>query len=87
LFKSEGKAPRQREDSKFKMLDDNEFDALAAKILASKGIKNELTDELSELEVDDDGEDEEDENELGFNSYGDSTDEMDMDGFVEDKQP
>jgi hypothetical protein len=87
LFKSEGKAPRQREDSKFKMLDDNEFDALAAKILASKGIKNELTDELSELEVDDDGEVEEDEDELGFNSYGDSTDDMDMDGFVEDKQP
>jgi hypothetical protein len=46
-----------------------------------------LTDELSELEVDDDGEVEEDEDELGFNSYGDSTDDMDMDGFVEDKQP
>ncbi|MFZ9970100.1 MAG: IS1096 element passenger TnpR family protein [Bacteroidia bacterium] len=42
LVKSEGKAPRQREDSKFKMLDDNEFDALAAKILAAKGIKDEL---------------------------------------------
>ncbi len=87
LFKSEGKAPRQREDSKFKLLDDNEFDALAAKILATKGIKNELTAELSELEVDEDDSEDEDEDELGFNSYGDSTDEMDMDGFVEDKQP
>lgn len=87
LFKSEGKAPRQREDSKFKLLDDNEFDALAAKILATKGIKNELTAELSELEVDEDDSEDEDEDELGFKSYGDSTDEMDMDGFVEDKQP
>jgi hypothetical protein len=69
------------------MLDDNEFDALAAKILASKGIKNELTAELIELEVDDEGGDAEDEDELGFNSYGDSTDEMDLDGFVEEKQP
>lgn len=69
------------------MLDDNEFDALAAKILAAKGIKNELDQELSELEVDDDDDDEEDEDELGFNSYGDSTDEMDFDGFGEDKQP
>ena len=69
------------------MLDDNEFDALAAKILASKGINNELTAELIELEVDDEGDDGEDEDELGFNSYGDSTDEMDLDGFVEEKQP
>ena len=87
LAKSEGKAPRQREDSKFKLLDDNEFDALAAKILAAKGIKNELDAELSELEVDDEDDDEDDEDELGFNSYGDSTDEMDFDGFGEDKQP
>lgn len=86
LFKSEGKAPRQREDSKFKLLDDNEFDALASKILATKGIKNELADELSELEVDDD-DDEDDDDELGFNSYGDSTDDMDMDGFGEEKRP
>lgn len=61
LFRSEGKAPRQREDSKFKMLDDNEFDALAAKILASKGIQNELTQEFSELETDATDEDEDDE--------------------------
>ncbi len=61
LFRSEGKAPRQREDSKFKMLDDNEFDVLAAKILASKGIQNELTQEFSELETDATDEDEDDE--------------------------
>ncbi len=61
LFRSEGKAPRQREDSKFKMLDDSEFDALAAKILASKGIQNELTQEFSELETDAEEEDEDDE--------------------------
>lgn len=60
LFRSEGKAPRQREDSKFKMLDDGEFDALAAKILASKGIQNELTQEFSELETDAVDEDEDD---------------------------
>lgn len=61
LFRSEGKAPRQREDSKFKMLDDGEFDVLAAKILASKGIQNELTQEFSELETDAADEDEDDE--------------------------
>ncbi len=49
VFRSEGKAPRQREDSKFKMLDDSEFDAIAAKILANKGIKNELTDEFNQF--------------------------------------
>ena len=47
----------------------------------------EITAELIELEVDDEGGDAEDEDELGFNSYGDSTDEMDLDGFVEEKQP
>jgi hypothetical protein len=60
LYRSEGKAPRQREDSKFKMLDDNEFDTLAAKILASKGIKNELTEEFDKFGIDEeDGEDDE----------------------------
>lgn len=49
VFRSEGKAPRQREDSKFKMLDDSEFDAIAAKILANKGIKNELTEEFNQF--------------------------------------
>jgi hypothetical protein len=61
LFRSEGKAPRQREDSKFKMLDDGEFDVLAAKILASKGIQNELNQEFSALETDAIDEDEDDE--------------------------
>ena len=73
IVKSEGKAPRQREDSKFKMLDDNEFDALAAKILATKGIKNELTSEFQALEVDgidvdteDEEEQEDDDTNLGI---------------------
>jgi hypothetical protein len=83
LIKSEGKAPRQREDSKFKMLDDSEFDALAAKILASKGISNELTAEMEGLEVDAE-DDEDDDDEFGFNSYGDNTDDMNMDGFSEE---
>ncbi len=64
IVKTEGKAPRQREDSKFKMLDDNEFDALAAKILATKGIKNELTSEFNALEVDGLDEDADDDDEL-----------------------
>jgi hypothetical protein len=62
LVKSEGKSPRQREDSKFKMLDDSEFDVIAAKILASKGIQNELTAEFNSLEqegVDSDEDDDE----------------------------
>jgi hypothetical protein len=77
LFRSEGKAPRQREDSKFKMLDDSEFDALAAKILASKGIQNELTQEFSALETDAADEDEDDE-------FGDD-DEMEDDLGYEDQ--
>jgi hypothetical protein len=77
LFRSEGKAPRQREDSKFKMLDDSEFDALAAKILASKGIQNELTQEFSALETDAADEDEDDE-------FGDD-DEMEDDLGYEDE--
>ena len=56
IHKSEGKAPRQREDSKFKMLDDSEFDALAAKILASKGIKNDLTEEFNQFGIDEEDE-------------------------------
>jgi hypothetical protein len=62
LVKSEGKSPRQREDSKFKMLDDSEFDVIAAKILASKGIQNELTAEFNSLEQEGvDSDDDEDE--------------------------
>jgi hypothetical protein len=77
LFRSEGKAPRQREDSKFKMLDDSEFDALAAKILASKGIQNELTQEFSALETD--AEEEEDDDEFGLD------DDLDEDLGYEDE--
>jgi hypothetical protein len=81
IFRSEGKAPRQREDSKFKMLDDNEFDTLAAKILASKGIKNELSEEFERFGIDEeDGEgdnfDEESEDDDDF-SFGTDTEEAD----------
>ncbi len=74
VIKSEGIAPRQREDNKFKLLDDNEFDELAAKILASKGIQNELTAEFGGLEVadnensDDDDEFSDSENDLSEES-------------------
>lgn len=81
VFRSEGKAPRQREDSRFKMLDDNEFDALAAKILAAKSGKNIMEGAEEEL-VDDD--ETEDDDELGLNEYGEGTDDdFGMDGFSE----
>jgi hypothetical protein len=81
VFRSEGKSPRQREDSRFKMLDDNEFDALAAKILAAKTGKNIMEGAEEELL---DEEDEEDDDDLGLNEYGDSPDdEFGMDGFSE----
>jgi hypothetical protein len=81
LFRSEGKSPRQREDSRFKMLDDNEFDALAAKILAAKAGKNIMEGAEEELL---DEQDDEDDDDLGLNEYGDSPDdEFGMDGFSE----
>lgn len=81
VYRSEGKAPRQREDSRFKMLDDNEFDALAAKILAAKTGKNIMEGAEEELVAD---EDEEDEDDLGLNEYGEGTDDdFGMDGFSE----
>jgi hypothetical protein len=86
VFKSEGKAPRQREDSKFKMLDDNEFDALAAKILAAKGAKNVMEGAEEELVADADSDDAEDStDEFGFDELNNSTDgEFGMeDGFTE----
>ena len=83
LYKSEGKAPRQREDSRFKLLDDNEFDALAAKILAAKGAKNLMEGAEEEL-VEDEGDEEEDSDEFGFNDLeGNSDTEFGMDGFSE----
>lgn len=81
IYRSEGKAPRQREDSRFKMLDDNEFDALAAKILAAKTGKNIMEGAEEELVAD---EEEDDEDELGLNEYGEGTDDdFGMDGFSE----
>ncbi len=81
IFRSEGKSPRQREDSRFKMLDDNEFDALAAKILAAKAGKNIMEGAEEELLNETD---EEDEDDLGLNEYGDGTDDdFGMDGFSE----
>lgn len=82
IYKSEGKAPRQREDSRFKMLDDNEFDALAAKILAAKSAKNIMEGAEEELVASDD--EDEDEDDLGLNDFEDSTDEdFNLDGFSE----
>jgi hypothetical protein len=81
VYRSEGKSPRQREDSRFKMLDDNEFDALAAKILAAKAGKNIMEGAEEELL---DETDDEDDDDLGLNDYGDGTDEdFGMDGFSE----
>jgi hypothetical protein len=75
LVKSEGKSPRQREDSKFKMLDDSEFDAIAAKILASKGIQNELTAEFNSLSQEGLAADEDDDDDDDFSDDEDSEDD------------
>ncbi len=82
VFRSEGKSPRQREDSRFKMLDDNEFDALAAKIMAAKAGKNIMEGAEEELvEADDEDDDDDD---LGLKEFNDSEDdEFGMDGFSE----
>lgn len=83
VFRSEGKAPRQREDSRFKMLDDNEFDALAAKILAAKNAKNIMEGAEEELVEGIDEEDEEEEkDEFGFDEFGSGEDEIGS-GFSE----
>ncbi|MFN5252319.1 MAG: IS1096 element passenger TnpR family protein [Bacteroidia bacterium] len=84
IFKSEGKAPRQREDSKFKLLDDNEFDALAAKILAAKGATNIMEGAEEELLAAVDGDDEE-KDEFGFDELeGGTDDDFNLDnGFSE----
>jgi hypothetical protein len=81
VYRTEGKPPRQHNDSKFKMLDDNEFDALAEKILAAKGIKSLLVEHEEELlaaEVDDDDLDSDLDNDE--DGYGDG-DEEDHDEF------
>lgn len=84
VFRTEGKAPRQREDSKFKMLDDNEFDALAAKILAAKSGKNIMEGAEEELVADagDDEEDEEEKDEFGFDEFSSGEDDL-SNGFTE----
>lgn len=85
VFRSEGKAPRQREDSKFKLLDENEFDALAAKILAAKGAKDIMEGAEEELLDADDSDDDEDKDEFGFDELNDNTDDdfSTGDGFSE----
>lgn len=49
VYKSHGKSPRQRDESKFNMLNDAEFDALAEKILASKGAQKLVIEPEQEL--------------------------------------
>ncbi len=49
VYKSLGKSPRQRDESKFNMLNDAEFDALAEKILASKGVQKLVIEPEQEL--------------------------------------
>lgn len=80
LYRSEGKAPKQREaDNRFKLVDDNEFEELAAKILATKGAAD-LTAEING-EVEEEEEDEE-KDEFGFDEFGE--DESNLDGFHEE---
>jgi hypothetical protein len=86
IYRSEGKAPRQKEDGKFKLLDDDEFDALAEKILAAKNAKALLMDDPEELldEVDDDLDDDDEEDdedqtdEFGFGEFQDGIDPEDL---------
>jgi hypothetical protein len=84
IYRTEGKAPRQREDSKFKLLDDNEFDALAAKILAAKGAANIMDGAEEELLAAADTDDEE-KDEFGFDELeGGTDDDFNLDnGFSE----
>ena len=68
IFRSSGKAPRQHEGaSRFKIVDDAEFEELAARMIAGRKGDGPAAEE--ELLVDD--EDEDDEDDLGF---GDSDD-------------
>jgi len=88
VYRVEGKAPRQREDSKFKMLDDNEFDALAAKILAAKTARNVMDGAEEELvaAVDEEDEDEtEEKDEFGFDEFGNADEDLGA-GFSEVKE-
>ena len=94
IYRTEGKPPRQYNDSKFKMLDNNEFDALAEKILAAKGIKSllveheeeliaalddeDLNDDLDDEEGDDAEGDDADHDEFGFNDLSTGIDADDL---------
>jgi hypothetical protein len=72
------------------MLDDNEFDALAEKILAAKGIKSLLVEHEEELlaaedddddlddDLDDEDEEEDDHDEFGFNDLSTGIDADDL---------
>lgn len=87
VYRSEGKAPRQREDSKFKLLDENEFDALAAKILAAKGVKNIMEgaeEELIAAVDDEDSDEDESKDEFGFDEFSSGDADVNLDdGFTE----
>jgi len=85
IYRSEGKAPRQKEDGKFKMLDDDEFDALAEKILAAKNAKallidheEELLDEDDDFEDEDDDDEDDNNDEFGFGEFQDGLDADDL---------
>lgn len=88
VYRTEGKAPRQHNEGKFKMLDDNEFDTLAEKILAAKGVKSLLVEHEEELldedddDLDDDDLDDEDEDddndEFGFGALSEGIDADDL---------
>jgi len=87
IYRNEGKAPRQHNEGKFKMLDDNEFDTLAEKILAAKGVKSLLVEHEEELlEEDDDDldddldneEEEDDHDEFDFGALGEGIDADDL---------
>lgn len=89
IYRSEGKPPRQHNDSKFKMLDDNEFDALAEKILAAKGVKSLLMEHEEELldedddddlddDLDDDDDSDENDDEFGFKDLSNGIDADDL---------
>jgi hypothetical protein len=71
------------------MLDNNEFDALAEKILAAKGIKSLLVEHEEELiaavddedlndDLDDEEGDDEDHDEFGFNDLSNGIDADDL---------
>lgn len=82
VFRTEGKAPKQKEDNHLRLIQDNEFEALAAKILQNKKQTNVMEGAEEEIvDAEDEEEDEEEEAESEFDSFG--LDELNMDGFSE----